>query len=299
MFLCNMKKIKFNHFLITMFNLKGISSELSHKDWECWNMYRFDFFQKYTLPSVLNQSNKNFKWLIYFDASTPKNILEKIKLLNIISFIHIKFEDGIDSFMSNYSNTIKSYINDKSQWVITSRMDSDDALHKDVIKTIQQNFFPKNGQIISFASGYTFDIKLKKMSHYYYFKSPFLSIIEKIDSKHFKGIYYYGHTKWPGIEFSIIREIKVMLGKRRILKPIYLIDKPYWVQFIHNNVSNSYYRGLPVIKTINLKDFALEITNRKEAWYNFYQFYSYSLWKRYFKAIVYKFLLKIYTYIIS
>jgi hypothetical protein len=56
-----MAKIKFNHFLITWFNLKGISSELSNKDWERWNMYRFNFFQKYTLPSVLNQSNKNFR----------------------------------------------------------------------------------------------------------------------------------------------------------------------------------------------------------------------------------------------
>ena len=84
-----------------------------------------------------------------------------------------------------------------------------------------------------------------------------------------------------------------MFGNRLILKPVFLIDKPYWIQFIHNNISNSYYRGLPVIKSIDLKDFALEITNRKEAWYNFYQFYNYSLWKRYFKAIVYKVLLKI------
>lgn len=288
-----MTETVFNHFLITWFNLRGIGTEVSSEDWVSWNIYRFDFFQKYTLPSVLNQSNKNFKWLIYFDVSTPKEIIERIDMLDTISSIQIKFEDGVNGFMNNYISAIRVHINkDKPPWVITSRLDNDDALHENAIQAIQQYFLPRHEQLISLASGYTFDMKLRKMSHYYYFKSPFLSIIEKADSKHLKGIYYYEHTKWPGIEFNLNREFKAIFGNKMIEKPIYLVDKPYWIQFIHNNISNSFYRGLPVNKFINLKEFALEITNVKEPWLNFYKFYSYWRWKRYLKAIIFKILLK-------
>ena len=74
----------FKHFLITRFNVplkisdidnenaRGISKEYLQK--------RFDIFENYCLPTVKNQTNKNFSWLVLLSNKTPD--LYKVKMSN-------------------------------------------------------------------------------------------------------------------------------------------------------------------------------------------------------------------------
>ena len=66
----------FEHYLITRFNLKNPkwkftkNNELLLNDQ--WMDERMALFADFCLPSVVAQTNKNFKWLLYFDTDTSE-----------------------------------------------------------------------------------------------------------------------------------------------------------------------------------------------------------------------------------
>ena len=77
--------MEFQHFILTRFNVKA-------KDWgedsvgrqtltSAWLDERFSLFLKYCLPSILNQSRKNFKWLIYFNNDIEEKYRDVINSL--------------------------------------------------------------------------------------------------------------------------------------------------------------------------------------------------------------------------
>lgn len=62
----------YEHFVITKFNLRKYCICIEDiNDWIEWTRDRIFLFKTYCLPSFLNQTNKNFTWLIYFDKNTP------------------------------------------------------------------------------------------------------------------------------------------------------------------------------------------------------------------------------------
>lgn len=72
-----------HHFLLTRFNLL-----LWRKDKEgnivrskAWLEHRFMLFEQYCLPSIANQTCKEFEWIVLFDSKTPDNFKEMIREL--------------------------------------------------------------------------------------------------------------------------------------------------------------------------------------------------------------------------
>ncbi len=271
----------FNHFIITQFNLRRFPSGVkAEKEWTDWTRERIKFFKAYCLPSFLNQTNKNFTWLLYFDSKTPDEFQHLIEELSTISFIMPQFADGFNEFTTKYLEDIKRLSPDED-WIITSRCDNDDVLEKDAVNIIQNNFIQKDEFLISLASGYTLDISNKTLSHYYYPMSPFISLIESNKKNTLKGIFYKEHTKWDELRLRMSTEIL-----KQNKKSVFLLDKPYWIQIIHDsNISNSFKRGFPVIKAKNLKiDFGINLTTKKQSIFKIPEYYDYVLWKRYFKS---------------
>ena len=77
----------FHHFLITRFNLHfetpAWQKDKNHNETlsEEWMSSRLEIFEKYCLPSVLKQTNLNFRWIIFFDIKTTlpnRKIIEKL-----------------------------------------------------------------------------------------------------------------------------------------------------------------------------------------------------------------------------
>ena len=92
--------------------------------------YKFNSFEKITLPSVVNQTNKNFIWYIYASIYLPD--VYKKRLLDITEkYTNIKciFIKSFDEF-----NKIE-YINSK---YCTMRLDDDDGLSVKFIESINQ-----------------------------------------------------------------------------------------------------------------------------------------------------------------
>ena len=116
----------FNVFIETRFNLpfpfsKGINLT------QDWLQYRFLLFKKYCLNSVINQTFKDFNWIIYFDKNTDTSLLNEIKSFDSRIVICHSKNDYL-SIKKEKSNYLKRFI--------LSRLDSDDSYHKDFLKNV-------------------------------------------------------------------------------------------------------------------------------------------------------------------
>ncbi|MGC4021813.1 MAG: glycosyltransferase [Cyclobacteriaceae bacterium] len=280
--------MNFYHVLITQFNLRNFpkSSNASNEQWLNWTRNRIELFKKYCLPSVVNQTTRNFKWLIYFDTATPPEFSPFIGELTKYDFIEVCYCDGSERFFNNYFNEVIQRIPNGCQWVLSSRLDNDDMLHKDAIKTIQENFVEKQNFIISLASGYVLDIDRNVLAHYFYSMSPFISLIESVNANPI-GIFARPHTQWPTLKLSVLKECYLHFFKPQKRLSIFILSRPLWIQVFHGgNVANSFYRGLPVLSSVNLTDFGMDIITKKMKIKELFKFSNYVLWKRYFKASV-------------
>lgn len=189
----------FKHYLITRFNLKNKNWDVTKNNESLltreWMTHRIGLFNNFCLPSVTNQSNKDFSWLLFFDSTTDTDFKEELELL-LKPHKHFKafFIDGMDAFHSS----IKTFIDEDSKdspYVITSRIDNDDCIHKDYIKTIQEQFNSQEFMAIDILKGYSLqvspDIMLGKKEHIF---NPFISLIEKNDSP--KTVWFSDHNMW-------------------------------------------------------------------------------------------------------
>ena len=178
--------------------------------------HRLELFQNFCLPGVLAQTNKNFTWLIYFDTSTDPKFKSKIyELLSGYDFIRHFYIDG----MPDFNPSIVSFIEDDAQtadFIISSRLDNDDCIHRDFIAEIQKQFNQQDFMAIDVVKGYSMQISpeymLGKKEHVF---NPFLSLIEA--KKDFQTIWKTDHNLWK--------------KEDRVIK---IKDKRLWLSIIHN-----------------------------------------------------------------
>jgi glycosyltransferase involved in cell wall biosynthesis len=227
----------FKHFIITQFNVKfrwsGWNKVCDVPD-SNWLHYRLEIFKKYTYPSIVNQTNQNFEWLVFFDDSTDRSLLSSFKRITPI------FLKNYDRWTPEHvSAAIKSKTSNEDKWIITSILDCDDVYHPNMIKRVQENFKPEEF-IIDFKDGININIINKKATIFKYkCPSPYLSLVEE-NKNNLKTCKYVQH---PGMgkyfkEFSISNELM-------------------WAMVVHGNNINNKMRGLRFNKTNIINSFGV------------------------------------------
>lgn len=187
----------FRHYIITRFNLRAKEWQFTKNSTkvldENWLKNRFELFEKYCLPSLLSQTNKNFEWVIYFDTETPAFYKDKIevyrqKLPNLVPV----FVENMELFLPSIQAHIK---NNNQEYVITTRLDNDDCVSKYFVDEIQKNFNKQTYEALDFVDGYSLqispDFKLGKKRHLY---NPFISLVEKKQNP--TSVWSRSHTSW-------------------------------------------------------------------------------------------------------
>ena len=187
----------FKHYIITRFNLRAKEWQFTKNSTkvldENWLENRFELFEKYCLPSLLSQTNKNFEWVIYFDTETPAFYKDKIevyrqKLPNLVPV----FVENMELFLPSIQAHIK---NNNQEYVITTRLDNDDCVSKYFVDEIQKNFNKQTYEALDFVDGYSLqispDFKLGKKRHLY---NPFISLVEKKQNP--TSVWSRSHTSW-------------------------------------------------------------------------------------------------------
>ena len=205
----------FDHIIITRFNLNyqfgGNKSPGLDRN---WLLHRFDLFKRYTFPSFYNQTNKNFKWMVFFDKDTPLNFKKVISQL-----------PNWDNFIPIYTKTLPvrpavlEKVDPNVSYLITTRVDNDDAISVDFVDNIQKQFCCQDFEFINFTNGFVLcKDKLYRMKIH---SNAFISLIEKYSDSS-KTVMCHNHTKLA--ELGRINEIRI---------------PPMWLQIIHEkNVSN-------------------------------------------------------------
>ncbi len=234
----------FNHLLVTRFNLRNPEWDVTKNNEKLltndWMEERMWFFENFCFPTILAQTNQNFEWLLYFDITTPEKFKTKISELiqNQLNF-KVFYIDGMPQFYDELKKYI-SAIPNKKPYLITSRIDNDDSVHKDFINEIQLQFKQQDYLVLDIIKGYSLQIRptvmLGKKEHIF---NPFMSLIEKNDDP--KTIWYYHHNMWK--KETRIKQVN---------------HKRLWIAVIHEKNKVNNFNGYDNVKWNKLKsDFVL------------------------------------------
>jgi hypothetical protein len=236
------------------------------------------------------QQSAPFKWHLYFDVQTPERHLPEIEQLKQAPFIRAIFMDGKELFFETHMEQIREFLPAGCSWLITTRVDNDDCLHRDAIAAIQRRFKPRDQYLINLSSGYTYNLESGILSHYYYMKSPFMSLVEDLNKGTVSGVFSKRHTHWePGKAAPWGRLIRSFFTGKSDYS--YVVSRPGWIQLIHDqNVSNDERRGLPVLRKVSLEPFGIKGRNRRAGIGLLPGYAHFIWWKRYAKGWILKWL---------
>jgi hypothetical protein len=212
-----MSKQNFTHLILTRFNLKRLEGNPPARG---WLERRFDLFDRFCYPSLRTQSNDNFTWLVFFDTDTPQAFRGRIeeyarwkKFIPVFTGSEIFF--GFH-FPPELRPTILNHIDDHCRFLITSRLDNDDAVHKDYVQMIQKSFDRQKLEAVNLLYGW--QLYRKKLILCQIESNPFISLIEEFDESTIRTVYVRGHGM-----ISQICPVKNIVNK----------TKPAWMQVIH------------------------------------------------------------------
>ncbi len=212
----------FTHIVLTRFNVRvNYSASRMGLD-PNWLAHRFQLFDRFCYPSMRAQLNQNFKWLVFFDSETPTEFKQKI---TNYSEWHNFMPVYVDREFTHELNraTVFAHLSQESEFLITTRLDNDDAVSKDFIEVIQSKFQRQSLEFLNLTNGYVWSDG--KLYSFKYLKNPFMSLIEQIQERSpdgFKTILCGEHTQLA--EIGAIKQVKTT---------------PTWLQVVHGkNVSN-------------------------------------------------------------
>jgi|SRR5690554_3801652 len=235
------------HFIATRFNLKPdtwkTAKDGSPIRTETWLEERFDLFEKYCLPSVVNQKNQNFYWLIFFDIDTPDKYRDRIeKMTSQYANFKPLYIDGTKSLRPSLKQFIIENSNQTDDFIITTRLDNDDAIHQDFVSTVQSLAVEKHETVIDLRRGYQMNLSddIYEFRNFDNNFNPFISLVERLDKCN--TVVSKFHTDWSKSNSIIIYE-----------------KSPLWIEIIHKkNIANQTKFNLPLIKQIPLNEFGIK-----------------------------------------
>lgn len=237
----------FKHFLITRYNLRipGWTATRNNEPIDDnWMNHRFEIFSKYCLPSVVNQTNHDFTWLIFLNADTTEKHRQLItELILGQSNIRLVYVEEYKELLVKLKKTISSELHNE-QYIITTRLDNDDCIRKDFVQLIQNEFAQQDKCIIDFPKGLSLEIEPKIRLAYRRIRlNPFISLIENIHS--FQTVmHYFKHRAWE--------KINIRTKSIKNYRP--------WLQLVHDKNKLNSFKGLFLCNKVNhIADFGISI----------------------------------------
>ncbi|WP_234086646.1 glycosyltransferase [Azonexus sp. R2A61] len=209
------------HLIITRFNVASPGREAAIRLKRGWLDERFILFEDICLPSVKAQSNQCFEWIIFFDVETPADYKEKISELTKVYPFKPVYTDSFDMRVLG-PQIVRDC--EPADFLLTSRLDSDDILADDYVARVQDVALSGKGKfVINFDQGAILQLNGSKQALYEYWdhSNPFSSMVEPfgLDAVTIWGVQ---HT-----ELSQLGQVQHISGT------------PMWLQVVHGgNVSN-------------------------------------------------------------
>lgn len=242
------------HFILTRFNLllwrqdKG-GSPVRYSD---WLEHRFALFEKYTLPSIKNQTCQEFEWIVLLDFKTPDRFKERIAVLQRdcpqLIQVYVAPENGRD-FAEIFRREVIERMN--GDRLLTTYLDNDDALDIHFVKDVQARASElEDNTFIYYDDGLQLFTDQHYLMRVHYPRNHFASVVERGDAARLKTIYGYGSHYYidriPGVRIERVP------------------DLPLWCEVIHqHNMGNdAYFLRVKMVKDSDAlkREFAIDET---------------------------------------
>ncbi len=169
----------FEHVLLTRFSAV-LRPGLPPQD-EDWLYYRLGFFVDACLPSVLSQRGaRPFSWLVMFDDRCSDGFRAEVESLARGAFTPLWTREPFrrDSFAAPIEHRHRGTAHPAPPHLITTRIDSDDAMAVDFMAAVQAQFAGQERLFVNFPRGIQID-RSGAVHASRILSSPFLSLIER------------------------------------------------------------------------------------------------------------------------
>lgn len=179
-------KRTFKHIVITRFNVPFDCN--CHLDNE-WIGRRFDLCDALCFPSLQGQTIRNFSWMPVFHVNTPARWYSRIAK-------YAKKVNTVPVFLASFDpDSLRRALRDRwrkmPEWIISTRLDSDDALARDHIARVQSLADFTRREFLNFQLGWIW--RRGQICIRTYPSNPFLSLIEQ--SECFQSCYCVPHPR--------------------------------------------------------------------------------------------------------
>jgi hypothetical protein len=243
------------HVVLTAFNVDfGIADRSQILDL-AYLSSRLDLFERYCIPAIASQTNRDFIWLVCFDQETPVEIRDRLAQLAAAEpLLKLQFLPKISDKKALWSNLVQAEVDAapiRPSHVITTNLDNDDGLHREFIDRVQAAYSgPLDSQTFEFINfPYGYMLRPDGLFLREFLASPFLSLIEPAEApvtcKSIAHHQAYDHAL-------------LGLPLRQIVTP------PLWLQVVHglNVVNNRDINSLPQPMERLVPGFAVDATDR-------------------------------------
>lgn len=206
----------YEHWLVTRFNVPR-NDCLGRSLDPAWLEHRARLFITYCLSSVCQQLCQDFRWLLLLDRDTPRSYVGRVfdwrreRTFEILP-VGIRWLKDMNDYLASQC---------RAPYLITSRLDSDDAIHDDYMHAAQRAFEQQEFEFVEMPHGWKWDESRRTLSSDRNPSGPFLTLIERRTGPP-KTVHCCEHRR--ASDFGVVRQIDL---------------DPAWLQVIHGgNIMN-------------------------------------------------------------
>jgi hypothetical protein len=211
------------HYLLTKFNLPlDYARYPGQHDDPAWLAHRWTLFAKYCLPSVLNQTDTDFIWVIYCAASTPEPYISRLKCLaegndqvRVVSLETTTHGEHFAKWAVGRGDL-------RAPYILTTRLDNDDAMsthYMGKFRAAALRHLQRHTHAFTGPHLWNVPIGYQVADGKYYLSidpnGPFLSMLERADSEGIRTILSLSHRD---------------AGR---YARTYVFTRPAWLQVVH------------------------------------------------------------------
>ncbi len=210
----------FRHLLLTRFNIMTEFAPAPQRLDDVWLRSRLQPFRRYCAPSVAGQTVP-VPWLVLCDASSPSWFKSEIESTSGATPVYLE-GPGTPAALAEAVHATGLV---DAPYLITSRVDSDDALARTFLATVQAQFSHQQRSFVEFPVG------IQSYRHGLYTRvwrsNPFVSLIERV-------------------EFGSLPETVWCMSHAQVLatQPTRTVwHRPQWLQVLHETNNESVLGG--------------------------------------------------------
>jgi hypothetical protein len=176
-----------SHVIVTRLNI-GRGRDVA------WTRKRIELMIKYCVPGVAAQTHDEFRWVILVGADMRdpmvKSLLTTVSdmLPYNVSVLKVPNTDWPPVFAEWCRSVILT------EWLATTRLDSDDALHPDYIAGIDSAARPET-EILAYEGGYVLQLPERSVHHFKTSDTNFQTLVEPAATAQGAYCAQHGHLR--------------------------------------------------------------------------------------------------------